>query len=101
MRSWLGTGSANSEFGKRSASCVQCLLHKPEGVGSIGRVELIERANKFARGQWADLVELCRSILRSRPGVTRSKDSTNGVQPETRKIWLRSKEDAERQRVIG
>ena len=53
------------------------LLHKSKMVGSIGRVELMERANKFARGQWADLLEeLCHSTHRSRPGVTRSKDST-------------------------
>ena len=58
------------------------LLHKPKGVGSIGRVELMERANKFARGQWADLLEeLCHSTHSSRLGVTRSKDSTCGIQP--------------------
>ena len=53
------------------------LLHKPKGVGSIGGVKLLERANKFARGQWADLLEeLCQSTCSSRLGVTRSKDST-------------------------
>ena len=57
------------------------LLHRPEGVSSIGRVELMERANKFARGQWADLLEeLCHPI-HSRLGATRSEDSTRGVQP--------------------
>ena len=57
------------------------LLHKTKRVGSIGRVELMERANKFARGQWADLLEeLCHYTHSSRPGVTRSKDSTCGVQ---------------------
>ena len=40
------------------------------------------RAIKFARGQWADLLEeLCHSTHSSRLGVTRSKDSTCGVQP--------------------
>ena len=61
------------------------LLHKPKGVGSIGRVELLERANKFARGQWADLLEeLCQSTCSSRIGVIRSKDSTQDAEQKSR-----------------
>ena len=61
------------------------LLHKPKGVGSIGRVELLERAHKFARGQWADLLEeLCQSTCSNRIGVIRSKDSTQDAEQKRR-----------------
>ena len=33
------------------------ILHRPKGVGSVGKQELLERANKFARGQWVELME--------------------------------------------
>ena len=59
-----------------------CNVVAQNQMGRIGRVELVERANKFARGQWADVLEeLCHSTHSSRPGVTRSMDSTCGVQP--------------------
>ena len=31
------------------------LLHKPKGAGIVGKQELMERANKFARGDWLKL----------------------------------------------
>ena len=37
------------------------MLHRPRGVGSIGRDELIERADKFSRGQWLELLGEYRS----------------------------------------
>ena len=42
---WVGEERAWRAFGLAPAM----LLHKPKGVGSIGRVELMERANKFGR----------------------------------------------------
>ena len=33
------------------------LLHKPKGAGNVGKQELMERANKFARGDWLELMQ--------------------------------------------
>ena len=33
------------------------LLHKPKGTGNVGKQELMERANKFARGDWLELMQ--------------------------------------------
>ena len=62
----------------------------------------MERANKFARGQWADLLEeLCHYTHSSRPAVTRSKDSTCGVEDlgekdaEQKKTWRGSVQSGE------
>ena len=32
------------------------LLHRPRGTGSVGRSELVHRADKFAAGRWTELV---------------------------------------------
>ena len=32
------------------------LLHRPQGCGSVGKQELAERANKFGRGRWRELL---------------------------------------------
>ena len=37
------------------------MLHRPRGVGSIRRDELVERADKFSRGQWLELLGEYRS----------------------------------------
>ena len=33
------------------------LLHKPKGAGNVGKQELMERANKFAREDWLELMQ--------------------------------------------
>ena len=42
------------------------ILHQPKGVGSVGKQELLERANKFARGQWVELKEGARQSSSSK-----------------------------------
>ena len=32
------------------------MLHRPQGSGSVGRSELVHRADRFAAGRWAELV---------------------------------------------
>ena len=39
------------------------LLHKPKGVGSVGRIELVHRADMFARESWLELIlQACQSF---------------------------------------
>ena len=33
------------------------LMHRPRGTGAVGRDELAQRADDFARGQWTDLLQ--------------------------------------------
>ena len=33
------------------------LLHRPRGTGSVGKDELVSRADDFVRGRWTDLLE--------------------------------------------
>ena len=48
-------------------------------------MRLLERANKFARGQWANLLEeLCQSTCSSRIWLIRSKDSTQDAEQKRR-----------------
>ena len=43
------------------------LLHRPVGTGSVGRTELAQRADDFARGLWTDLLrKACEMSPRSR-----------------------------------
>ena len=42
------------------------LLHKPKGVGSVGRNELAQRINLFQRGSWAQLIHQACSVPRVR-----------------------------------
>ena len=43
------------------------LLHKPTGVGSVGRSELVHRADMFARGCWQELIHQARQSIAARP----------------------------------
>ena len=45
------------------------LLHKPTGVGSVGRSELLHRADKFARGCWQELIHHARQSTAARPAA--------------------------------
>ena len=51
------------------------ILNRPRGLGSIGKQELVERANKFARGQWIELLEGARQALSSTRRVTQLEGS--------------------------
>ena len=42
------------------------LLHKPQGVGSVGRSELAQRVNLFQRGSWAQLIHQACAVPRER-----------------------------------
>ena len=83
--------------GRQRGLAPAMLLHKLKGVGSIGRVELMERANKFARGQRTDLLEeLCHSTHSSRPVLARIPHAASN-------IWMRkmrNNKDAGRQRAM-
>ena len=39
------------------------LLHRPRGTGSLSRDELARRADLFAEGRWADLIERARQCV--------------------------------------
>ena len=51
------------------------ILNRPRGLGSIGKQELVGRANKFARGQWFELLEGARQALSSTRRVTQLEGS--------------------------
>ena len=53
---------------KRASDWCRCLLHRPRGCGSVGRDELALRADRFARGQWFELLEDAQSHVPVRPG---------------------------------
>ena len=46
------------------------LLHRPRGCGSVGKQELAERANKFGRGQWRELLASSQEV----PNHPQAKD---------------------------
>ena len=60
-QSWWGDTVGEERAWKAFGLVPAMMLHRPRGVGSIGRDELIERADKFSRGQWLELLGEYRS----------------------------------------
>ena len=63
------------------------LLHRPSGTGSVGRTELAQRVDDFARGLWTDLIrKACEMSPRSRSthhrGLLSRSRSVVGEQPK-------------------
>ena len=56
------------------------LLHKPKGVGSVGRSELAERVNLFQRGSWAQLIHQACAVPRARSTARRGQAAQKRVQ---------------------
>ena len=51
------------------------LLHRPRGTGSIGKDELVSRADDFVRGRWIDLLENIDDISRQpRPAMCETQE---------------------------
>ena len=55
------------------------LLGRPRGCGSIGKDELALRSDKFARGEWLELLDEARTNTQgNRPRVTKSDSEESG-----------------------
>ena len=80
------------------------LLHRPQGCGSVGKQELAERANKFGRGQWRELLassqEVPKKIHRPRTSRTSSLNRNDEVVPACNRVQQRQVSRA-RQELLG
>ena len=51
------------------------LLHRPRGTGSVGKDELVSRADDFVRGRWTDLLENIHDTSRQpRPAICETQE---------------------------
>ena len=55
------------------------LLHRPRGTGSVGKDELMSRADNFARGRWSELLNSARETHEFR-SVNKEKNDPQELQ---------------------
>ena len=75
------------------------LLHKPKGVGSVGRSELAQRVNLFQRGSWAQLIHQACAVHRARSthrDMTEEEEHARREQAAQKRVQM-----GQRQELIG
>ena len=60
---------------------IPVLLHRPQGCGSVGKQELAERANKFGRGHWRELLASSQEV----PNHPQAKDEQDILTEQKRR----------------
>ena len=60
---WEGNVEAETRAWKLFGLIPVMLLHRPSGAGSVGRSELANQADFFARGLWTDLIQKAREAV--------------------------------------